>query len=637
MAGVVGPPVAGDGLGRAPAHVRLSEGDGRGAIAKARPASSSVGLIATEALERLVAVLSVSTENNLDVSEEAVDFSEAEAALQEQHVQEEFAYLRTAGDGHGAYEIWSQADAAQLMHQDPDAMKLSTRWVHTGEKSRLVTRDYNKGDARGEYFAATGNPLADRVIPTIAVKRGLCTMTFDAMRAYLQVMEEKRNVFVTPPKEWKLQDDYVAGALWKARTIWYGERAASMEWQEFLASKLVALGGLRGQRDPTKFFFTGRKIYVETHADDGHAAGDEEDLCWLYDGLTEQGVQLKPRTIHHVGETYTYKRRTYRREAQGMFIGTSSAYIANTLKDLDMDPDTTKPASTPMASKPIITDGTGDELLPPGQKAIYGRCVMRGLYMALDGRYDMAFPIRHLSRHLQNPTKEDWAKLKRAARYLAGHQHYECLLPVEGALEICYADSDTDWAADTETRKSTSCGVLDVGGAVQGMYVRGQETIATSSGVAEFLGAGSVVNEGVGLVGIYAEMDIHLALVLRLDSTAAIGMVHRRGTGRVRHLDVRHLKLQEMIREGTLNGLEKLPTEFNRADLGTKVHDAKRMAFLMDLIGMFDCSAQHEVHSVSVKVSQASSSGLQANDGLINVVAALQRAVVALAQVVQRH
>ena len=590
----------------------------------------------TEALAKLVPMLSISQEHNLDVSEEVIDFEQAEAALQSEHIQEEFDYLRTAGDGYGAYEIWTQEDARQLMKEDSEAVMLTTRWVHTSEKSRLVTRDYNKGDLRGEFFAATGNPLADRVVPTIAVKRGLCTMTFDAMRAYLQVMEEKRNVFVKPPVEWKYQADFVPGAVWKARTIWYGERAASMEWQEHLASKLGELGGIRGQRDPTKFYFLDEKVYVEAHADDGHAAGDEADLCWLYDGLTELGVRLKPRTIHHIGETYMYKRRIYRREEQGMFIGTSPEYILNTLKDLDMDPETTKPAATPMVAKPLINDGTGGDVLPPEQKAIYGRCVMRGLYMALDGRCDMAFPIRSMSKHLQNPTKEDWARLKRAARYLVGHMHYECLLPVEGALEICYADSDTDWAADTETRKSTSCGVLDVGGAVQGMYVRGQETIATSSGVAEFLGAGSVVNEGVGLCGIYSEMDIQLTLVLRVDSTAAIGMIHRRGTGRVRHLDVRHLKLQEMIREGVLGGIEKLPTEFNRADLGTKVHDAKRMAFLTDLIGMYDSSARHEVNSVTGRIAQGSkSSGACTGDGLIDVVDALQRAVMALAQVVR--
>ena len=36
-----------------------------------------------------------------------------------------------------------------------------------------------------EFFAATGNPMAQRVIPTIAVKRGYNTMVLDAVRAYL--------------------------------------------------------------------------------------------------------------------------------------------------------------------------------------------------------------------------------------------------------------------------------------------------------------------------------------------------------------------------------------------------------------------------------------------------------------------
>ena len=212
---------------------------------------------------------------------------------------------------------------------------------------------------------------------------------------------------------------------------------------------------------------------------------------------------------------------------------------------------------------------------------------MRLLYLALDGRYDLGFPVKQLSRYLQAPTKEQWARLRRVGRYLCGHMNYETLIPVEGSMEVCYADTDSDWAADLEHRKSTSCGLLDVGGAIQGMYVRGQDTIATSSGVAEFLAAGSVVNEGLGLVGVYEELGFPMTLILRLDSTAAIGMIQRRGTGRVRHIDVRHLHLQELIRDGRLGGLEKLPTADNRADMGTKVHPADRLSLLMDLMGMF--------------------------------------------------
>ena len=59
---------------------------------------------------------------------------------------------------------------------------------------------------------------------------------------------------------------------------------------------------------------------------------------------------------------------------------------------------------------------------------------------------------------------------------------------------------------------------------MQGIYSRGQTTIAHSSGEAEFYGAASVINEAIGLSGIYDELGIPMTIVLQLDSTAAIGM-----------------------------------------------------------------------------------------------------------------
>ncbi len=58
----------------------------------------------------------------------------------------------------------------QALRDDPEGQKLSVRWVDTDEKSRLVTRDFNTHKTT-EFFAATGNPLAQRIIPTIAVMK----------------------------------------------------------------------------------------------------------------------------------------------------------------------------------------------------------------------------------------------------------------------------------------------------------------------------------------------------------------------------------------------------------------------------------------------------------------------------------
>ena len=58
--------------------------------------------------------------------------------------------------------------------------------------------------------------MAQRVIPTIAVKRGYNTMVLDAVRAYLQVPEDD-DVFIIPPAQWRRHDDFKAHSCWKAK------------------------------------------------------------------------------------------------------------------------------------------------------------------------------------------------------------------------------------------------------------------------------------------------------------------------------------------------------------------------------------------------------------------------------------
>ena len=66
------------------------------------------------------------------------------------------------------------------------------------------------------------------------------------------------------------------------------------------------------------------------------------------------------------------------------------------------------------------------------------------------------------------------------------------------------------------------------------------------------------------------------------DATATIGTAWRRGPGKVRHLDVRRLWTQSVVRTLGLK-IEKVPGHDNRADLGTKRHTAKEFLRLRDL------------------------------------------------------
>eukprot|EP00959_Pyramimonas_sp_CCMP1952_P336352 7043118-Pyramimonas_sp.AAC.1 len=66
-----------------------------------------------------------------------------------------------------------------------------------------------------------------------------------------------------------------------------------------------------------------------------------------------------------------------------------------------------------------------------------------------------------------------------------------------------------------------------------------------------------------------------MTVAVRGDSTAAIGTCSRLGVGRIRHLDVKHLRLQEKVAEKEVR-TAKVPTAENAADLITEALDPAR-------------------------------------------------------------
>ena len=66
-----------------------------------------------------------------------------------------------------------------------------------------------------------------------------------------------------------------------------------------------------------------------------------------------------------------------------------------------------------------------------------------------------------------------------------------------------------------------------------------------------------VVNESLGL----ADLGIPLSAILRLESTAAMGMIRRRCSEKLRHIDVRHLHLQPLVRDARIASIDGVNTE----------------------------------------------------------------------------
>ena len=72
-----------------------------------------------------------------------------------------------------------------------------------------------------------------------------------------------------------------------------------------------------------------------------------------------------------------------------------------------------------------------------------------------------------------------------------------------------------------------------------------QKVVALSSGEAELAGIVKGSAEGIGLQSVAADLGLDLGLKVFADSSAAIGICRRTGIGRVRHLAVGQLWVQE--------------------------------------------------------------------------------------------
>ena len=145
--------------------------------------------------------------------------------------------------------------------------------------------------------------------------------------------------------------------------------------------------------------------------------------------------------------------------------------------------------------------------------------------------------------------------------------------------------TDSDFAGCPRTRRSTGGGALMVGGHLLKAYSRTLAVLALSSGEAELMAVVRASMEALGVQALAMDFGDKLAIEVASDATAAIGMVARLGLGRVRHLAVSDLWVQEKSRTGAIKYV-KVPGCDNPADIGTKAVTEEVLAAHLQRMGV---------------------------------------------------
>ena len=112
--------------------------------------------------------------------------------------------------------------------------------------------------------------------------------------------------------------------------------------------------------------------------------------------------------------------------------------------------------------------------------------------------------------------------------------------------------AQTDFAGCARTRKSTSGGVVQFGNHFVKSSSSTQGLGAMSSGKADCYGIVKGASMGLGIKIVLSVLGVAVNAIIRMDASATKGIANRKGLGKVRHIQLNQLWIQDRVVKGEI-------------------------------------------------------------------------------------
>jgi hypothetical protein len=229
-----------------------------------------------------------------------------------------------------------------------------------------------------------------------------------------------------------------------------------------------------------------------------------------------------------------------------------------------------RPASTPMVES-FFAHLEAEVDTTVVEQTLYKQIIGSLLYLALKTRPDIFTAVCTLSRFTSAPTNYCHMAVKRVLRYLQGTVYL--------ALEYCSSDIkmnvfvDSDYAGDTNSRKSTSGMALFLGSSLIQWHSKKQSAVSLSTSEAEYRAMTEATKNPILFKRILEELNINVEwpIPMHSDNKSAIEWA----TGdkppgkRAKHVDVSVHYIRELV-ENNGFAVPYVATDDNKSDGFTK-------------------------------------------------------------------
>ncbi|KAD4385679.1 hypothetical protein E3N88_25848 [Mikania micrantha] len=407
-----------------------------------------------------------------------------------------------------------------------------------------------------------------RIFLAYASYKNLTVYQMDVKTAFLYG-KVKEEIYVYQPPGF--EDSQYPDHVYKLDKALYGLHQAPRAWYATLTDHLLANGYTRGAIDQTLFVRKDKDdlILVQIYVDDIIFVSTRSALCKEFKGVIKKKFEMSA-----MGEMTFFLGLQVKQDPKGGLIH-QGKYVTDILtKFKTMD---SKPASTPMAARPVLTsDLEGEDV----DQHLY-RSIIGSLMYLTASRPNIMFSFCQSARYQANPMASHLIAVKRIFRYLVGKPRLGLWYPKNYEFHL-FAYSDSDFGGCNLDRKSTTGGCQYFGDRLVSWQCKKQTTVSTSTAEAEYVAASSCYSQVIWIQQQLLDYGLNfLDSPIYCDNEAALHIVKNPVQhSKTKHIDIRIHFIRDSF-ERKLIHLEKVHTDDNLADLFTKPFDTARFHYLL--------------------------------------------------------
>ncbi|KAJ4716957.1 Retrovirus-related Pol polyprotein from transposon TNT 1-94 [Melia azedarach] len=486
-------------------------------------------------------------------------------------------------------------DTWELVSLPKGHKAIGVKWVYKvkqnskGEieryKARLVAKGYSQraGIDYDEVFAPVARLETVRLIISLAAQNKWKIHQMDVKSAFLNgVLEEE--VYIQQPTgfEVKGQEDKVL----KLRKALYGLKQAPRAWNSRIDKYFQKNGFTKCPYEHALYIKIKDEdiLIVCLYVDDLIFTGSNPSL---FDDF--KNTMTKEFEMTDIGLMAYYLSIEVKQEEDGIFIS-QQRYTKEILKKFKME--NCKPISTPIECGIKLSKHEEGERVD----SIFFKSLVGCLRYLTCTRPDILYATGLVSRYMETPTTTHFKAAKRILRYLKGTTNFGLFYSCSDNFELV-GYSDSDWAGDTDDRKSTTGFVFFMGGTAFTWMSKKQPIVTLSTCEAEYVAATSCVCHAIWLRNLLKELrwSQEKPTKIYVDNKSAMALAKNPVFhDRSKHIDTRYHYIRECITRNDVH-MEYVKSQDQIADIFTKPLKQEDFIRLRNSLGVIRLSLRGSV------------------------------------------